>query len=70
MAPKKPAKPMANQTVKQVVLDPAIYGSSMMYIGSKNAPNKCPKCAKHTVRGMVRYKENALFCSETCAKSS
>jgi len=69
MAAKKPAKPMANQ-VKQVVKDPAIYGSSIMYIGSKNTPNKCPKCGKHTVRGMVRHKGDAFFCSETCAKSS
>jgi hypothetical protein len=69
MAGKKPAKPMASQA-KQAVKDPAIYGSSMMYIGSKNAPNKCPKCGKHTVRGMVRQKGDALFCSEICAKSS
>lgn len=69
MASKRPAKPIANQT-KQAVKDPAVYGSSMMYIGSKNARNKCPKCGTHTVRGMVRYKENAFFCSETCAKSS
>lgn len=68
MTGKRPAKPVASQ-VKQAVKDPAVYGSSMMYIGSKNAPNKCPKCGKRTVRGMVRYKDNALFCSGTCAKS-
>lgn len=68
MAGKKPAKPMAGQS-KQIVQDPAVYGTMMMYIGSKQSPCKCAKCGKETVRGMVRYKGDAFLCSETCAKS-
>ena len=36
MAGKKPAKAMAGQT-KQLVLDPAIYGISVKYFGTKNS---------------------------------
>lgn len=66
MAGKKPAKAMAGQT-KQVVLDPAVYGSQIKYMGSKNSPCTCPSCGKKTIRGMVRQKGEDFFCSLVCA---
>lgn len=69
MAGKKPAKPMAGQS-KQVVLDTAVYGSQIKYIGTKNSPTTCPSCGRQTIRGMVRQKGSDFFCSAVCAKSS
>lgn len=69
MASKKPAKPIAGQS-RQQIQDPAVYGVMMMYIGSKEAPCKCAKCGKQTVKGMVRHKNDEFFCSVTCVKSS
>lgn len=68
MAGKKPAKPMAGQS-KQTVLDPAIYGQLVKYVGSKSTPCSCKSCGNKTIRGMVRLKGENFFCSETCAKS-
>jgi hypothetical protein len=70
MAGKKPAKPMSNQAVKQVVLDPAIYGSLIKLYGSKDALCKCGTCAKKIVSGMVREKNNIFYCSIVCVKTS
>lgn len=70
MASKKPAKPMANQVVKQVVLDPAIYGSLIKIYGSKDARCQCGSCAREIVKGMVREKGGAFYCSTVCAKNS
>jgi len=70
MAGKKPAKPMANQVVKQVVLDPAIYGSLIKIYGSKDARCQCGSCAREIVKGMVREKGGAFYCSTVCAKNS
>jgi hypothetical protein len=69
MAGKKPAKPMAGQS-KQVVQDPAIYGAPLMFIGGKSASCACNKCGKLTVRGMVRVKNDAYYCSAGCASRS
>jgi hypothetical protein len=69
MAGKKPAKPMAGQT-KQVALDPAVYGTQIKYMGTKNSPTTCPSCGRQTIRGMVRQKGEGFFCSLVCAKSS
>ena len=69
MAPKKPAKPIAGQ-VKQAVKDPAIYGQQTMFWGTKISPTTCPQCARKMVRGMVRVKQDKIYCSETCAVAS
>lgn len=69
MAGKKPAKAMAGQT-KQVTLDPAVYGSLIKFYGSKEAKCKCGSCAREIVRGMVREKGGAFYCSTVCAKKS
>jgi hypothetical protein len=69
MAGKKPAKPMAGQT-KQIALDPAVYGSLIKFHGSKDARCKCGSCAREIVRGMVREKGGAFYCSTVCAKKS
>jgi len=69
MATKKPAKPIAGQ-VKQAVKDPAIYGQQTMYWGIKSAPSFCPTCERKTVRGMVRVKQEKIYCSENCAVAS
>jgi len=69
MAGKKPAKPMAGQN-KQVVHDPAVHGSLVLFYGSKNAVSNCDKCSKKTVRGMVRMKNEKFYCSITCAVAS
>jgi len=70
MAGKKPAKPMSNQAVKQVVLDPAIYGSLIKLYGSKDARCECGSCSREIVKGMVREKGGAFYCSTVCAKNS
>ena len=70
MAGKKPAKPMANQAVKQAVLDPAIYGSLIKIYGSKDTRCQCGSCAREIVKGMVREKGGAFYCSTACAKNS
>lgn len=69
MATKKPAKPIAGQ-VKQAVKDPAIYGQQTMFWGSKISPTTCLQCARKMVRGMVRVKQEKIYCSETCAVAS
>jgi hypothetical protein len=69
MAPKKPAKPIAGQ-VKQAVKDPAIYGQQTMFWGMKAAPGACAECAKRIVRGMVRVKQEKIYCSERCVLAS
>lgn len=69
MAGKKPAKPMAGQS-KQPIQDPAIYGSLMMFVGSKSSSCSCEKCGKLTVRGMVRVKNDNYYCSARCASTS
>ena len=68
MTGKRPAKPIAGQ-IKQTVKDPAVYGATVMYFGSKSSTNKCPTCGQNTVRGILRQKEQLFFCSGTCAKS-
>ena len=69
MAGKKPAKVMAG-TTKQLVLDPAIYGISVKYYGTKNSPMVCPSCNKPSVRGMVRVRGEEMLCSLRCAEQS
>ena len=69
MAGKKPAKAMAGQT-KQVVLDPAIYGISVKYFGTKNSPMVCPNCKRTSVRGMIRVRGEEMLCSLRCAEQS
>lgn len=69
MAGKKPAKPIAGQA-KQVVQDPAMYGSMVKFIGSKNSSCSCSKCGRLTVRGMVRVKNDNYYCSARCASDS
>ena len=69
MAPKKPAKPIAGQ-VKQAVKDPAIYGQQTMFWGSKSSPTTCAHCDKKMVRGMVRVKQDKIYCSERCVLTS
>lgn len=69
MAGKKPAKPMAGQR-KEVTLDPTLYGTQVLYVGSKDSPAKCPKCGKNTVRGMVRMKNSNFYCSVVCVEST
>jgi hypothetical protein len=69
MAGKKPAKPIAGQS-KQIIQDPAIYGSMIKFVGSKNASCSCAKCGKLTVRGMVRLKNDNYYCSLRCASES
>ena len=69
MAGKKPAKAMAGQT-KQVVLDPAIYGISVKYFGTKNSPMVCLNCNKISVRGMIRVRGEEMLCSLRCAEQS
>jgi hypothetical protein len=69
MAGKKPAKAIAGQT-KQAAKDPAVYGQQTMFWGMKLAPSICPMCARKTVRGMVRVKQEKIYCSEKCAVAS
>jgi hypothetical protein len=69
MAGKKPAKAMAGQT-KQLVLDPAIYGISVKYFGTKNSPMVCPNCKRTSVRGMIRVRGEEMLCSLRCAEQS
>jgi hypothetical protein len=69
MAGKKPAKPMAGQS-KQVVLDPAVYGISVKYIGTKNSPMICSNCKRTSVRGMIRVRGEEMLCSLRCAEQS
>ena len=69
MAGKKPNKPVAAQT-KQVVQDPAIYGTQVLFLGSKGCSSICAKCAKSTTRGMIRIKNEKNYCSKGCAFSS
>jgi hypothetical protein len=70
MAGKKPAKAIAGQSKQQVVLDPAIYGISVKYIGTKSSPCSCGECGRNMVRGMIRLRMNDYFCSEVCAFNS
>lgn len=65
MAGKKPAKPMAGQN-KQQVLDPAIYGQTVKFIGTKDSQCVCTKCGRKVVRGMVRLLGDSYYCSITC----
>jgi hypothetical protein len=69
MASKKPAKPMAGQS-KQVTLDPAIYGTTIKYMGDKNSPVSCSHCRRSIVRGMIRLRGQEYICSLTCAEQS
>jgi hypothetical protein len=69
MAGKKPAKPMAGQA-RQVVQDPAVYGSMVKFMGTKSATSVCMKCGKVTINGMIRVKEEKSYCSSMCAKAS
>jgi hypothetical protein len=69
MAGKKPAKPMAGQA-KQIVQDPAVYGSMVKFMGTKTATSVCARCGKVTVNGMIRVKEDKSYCSGGCAKAS
>jgi ferredoxin len=70
MANKKPAKPIAGQSRTATVLDPAIYGSLIKIYGSKDARCQCGSCAREIVKGMVREKGGAFYCSTVCAKNS
>lgn len=65
MAGKKPAKPMAGQS-KQPVRDPEIYGIQVRYLGTPDTASSCVKCAKKTVRGMIRIKGDGHYCSVRC----
>lgn len=69
MAGKKPAKPMAGQG-RSVTQDPAVYGSPVRYIGSKQAPFTCGECGKQTIRGMIRVKDSGSYCTITCAQKN
>jgi hypothetical protein len=69
MAGKKPAKPMAGQ-LKQIALDPAVYGLQVKFLGSKGFGSICSKCNKETIRGMIRIKNEKNYCSVGCASSS
>ena len=69
MAPKKPAKPIAGQ-VKQAVKDPAIYGQQTMFWGTKSSPGACAQCERKMVRGMVRVKQEKIYCCEKCVLAS
>lgn len=69
MASKKPARAMSGQT-KQTILDPAIYGIVVKYIGDKNSPTKCFNCNRSIVRGMIRVRGEEYICSLTCAEQS
>lgn len=69
MSKKKPAKPIAGQS-KLPVLDPAVYGVTLKFFGSKNSACACNKCGKLTVRGMVRIKNDNYYCSMRCASNS
>lgn len=68
MAGKKPAKPIAGQA-KQAIEDPAIYGTQIMFMGSKLAKCICDKCGKSIVRGMIRVLGESRYCSKTCVTS-
>jgi hypothetical protein len=70
MASKKPAKPIAGQNRTAPVLDPAVYGSLIKFYGMKTAKCVCGTCAKEIVKGMVREKGGAFYCSSVCAKNS
>ena len=70
MASKKPAKPIAGQNRTAPVLDPTIYGSLVMFYGMKQSPCTCGSCARKIVKGMVREKAGAFYCSTVCAKNS
>lgn len=65
MAAKKPAKPHAGKNV-QPVLDPAVYGTKVLYAGMKHTPAVCT-CGTRIVRGMMRLKGDDIYCSPTCA---
>jgi hypothetical protein len=67
MAGKKPSKPMTTQS-KQVVQDPAIYGSLIKFIGTKSSRCICEVCNRSIVRGIVRVKADLFFCSASCAR--
>lgn len=69
MAGKKPAKPMAGQG-KQEVLDPAVYGTQIKYLGDKSSPCTCPTCGRSTIRGMVRMKGQEFYCSVRCVSAT
>jgi len=69
MAAKKPAKPVAGQ-IKQTVQDPAIYGTQVLFLGSKGSSSICAKCGKSTTRGMIRIKNEKNYCSKGCAFTS
>jgi predicted RNA-binding Zn-ribbon protein involved in translation (DUF1610 family) len=68
MAGKKPAKSVAGQS-RQTAEDPSIYGTQVMFMGSKLAKFNCDKCGKSIVRGMIRVLSNARYCSKTCVTS-
>jgi predicted RNA-binding Zn-ribbon protein involved in translation (DUF1610 family) len=68
MAGKKPAKPMAGQS-KQAPENPAIYGTQVMFMGSKLAKFTCDKCGKSIVRGMIRVLGDTSYCSKACVTS-
>jgi len=76
MAAKKRNVQPPTQAPKQVMLDPALYGTLIKYVGSAGAYCKCDNCGKKTVRGMVRIKgdvlaENCLmYCSITCVEAT
>lgn len=65
----KPAKPIAGQA-KAPVLDVAVYGTLVKFYGFKGSPCVCGVCAREIVRGMVREKAGAFYCSTVCAKNS
>jgi hypothetical protein len=71
MAPKnKPAKPIAGQAKKSAVLDPALYGTQILFVGSKGTTAVCPTCKRSTTRGMLRLKGNDLYCSVRCVSAT
>lgn len=70
MTGKKPIKAVTNQSKQQTVLDPAIYGISVKYMGTKSSPSPCGECGRNMVRGMIRLRMNDYFCSIVCAFNS
>jgi hypothetical protein len=69
MAGKKPAKPMAGQS-KTPVLDPAIYGAKIRFIGIGGSTAECGTCRSITKNGMMRYKGEKFYCNTKCAEKS
>lgn len=69
MAGKKPAKTQAGQS-RAIVQDPAIYGSPVRYVGVKGSFVECETCGKKTGRGMIRIKNDRIFCCAGCAEKS